>query len=356
MRDNTVPDQVDRTLGCLLGGALGDALGAPIEFLDLDAIQATYGPRGIEDLAPAYGRTGAITDDTQMTLFTAEGLLRALVRQRERGICSIPSVVHHAYMRWLLTQGERPRMEVGTDGWLFDLPELHRRRAPGNTCVGALSIAEHFGDVARNDSKGCGGVMRVAPVGLLGPLIGSPTQVFELAVETAALTHGHVTGSLAAGHFAVMIASLTAGEPLTDAIGMASRELRSHSGADETLRAVEAALDLAATGRPTPSRLERLGGGWIAEEALAIAICCALAAESFVDGVRLAVNHSGDSDSTGAMAGNLLGARFGRAALPLHWLTELELRSEMERIAGDLARLSTGNEVSRKDCESYPGW
>jgi len=73
--------QVRRSLahirGCLLGGAVGDALGAPIEFDDLAKIRSRFGPAGLRDYAPAYGRVDAFTDDTQMTLFTAEGLIRA---------------------------------------------------------------------------------------------------------------------------------------------------------------------------------------------------------------------------------------------------------------------------------------
>lgn len=73
-------NRIDRIKGCLLGGAVGDALGAPVEFLEWAAIRNTFGAQGIVDYAPAYGRLGAITDNTQMMLFTAEGLLRAYVR------------------------------------------------------------------------------------------------------------------------------------------------------------------------------------------------------------------------------------------------------------------------------------
>jgi ADP-ribosyl-[dinitrogen reductase] hydrolase len=79
----------------LLGGAYGDSLGAEIEFLSLDAIRRKF-PDGISDLPPHQGLRGAITDDTQMTLFTAEGLIRAHVRGALKGICHPPSVVHHA--------------------------------------------------------------------------------------------------------------------------------------------------------------------------------------------------------------------------------------------------------------------
>jgi ADP-ribosylglycohydrolase len=95
-----------RYRGCLLGGAVGDALGAPVEFMDLAQIHRRFGPGGIRDFAHAYGRIGAITDETQMTLFTAEGVLRAATRHADRGHCHAPTVIHRAYMRWL-----RPRVQ-----------------------------------------------------------------------------------------------------------------------------------------------------------------------------------------------------------------------------------------------------
>ena len=124
----------DRVVGCLLGGAVGDALGGPVEFLTLAEIRARYGREGIRDLVPSYGRLGAITDDTQMTLFTAEGLLQARRRGRERGIWHPPTMVYHAYLRWLETQGLTPPYPFleARDGDLLRLPALHARRAPGN--------------------------------------------------------------------------------------------------------------------------------------------------------------------------------------------------------------------------------
>ena len=85
--------------GCLLGGAVGDALGAPVEFASINAIRHIYGSAGITDYDVAYGRRGAITDDTQMTLFTAEGLLRAITMRRHKGICHPASAIHQAYIR-----------------------------------------------------------------------------------------------------------------------------------------------------------------------------------------------------------------------------------------------------------------
>ena len=140
---------LQRCRGCLLGGAVGDAPGAPVEFMSIAEICRRFGPGGIRDFAPAYRHVGAFTDDTQMTLFTAEGLLRAAVRHAGRGICHVPSVVHHAYLRWLKAQGYDPPtlgFEVMPDGWLDDgglikIPALWSRRAP---CPTALRVNREF--------------------------------------------------------------------------------------------------------------------------------------------------------------------------------------------------------------------
>ncbi|HEX6938204.1 MAG TPA: ADP-ribosylglycohydrolase family protein, partial [Longimicrobiales bacterium] len=326
--------------GCLLGGAVGDALGAPVEFLDLAAIRAMYGPDGITDFDEAYGRVGVITDDTQMTLFTAEGLLRAHNRWSNRGICNPASVVHGAYLRWLHTQGVEPLEPLDPfgpdplDGWLVHVPELHSRRGPGHTCLAALRSGE-MGTVENpiNDSKGCGGIMRAAPVGLFV----NAMNVFRLGCETAAITHGHPSGYLAAGCLAVIVHGILEGRTLEEAVADALDVVASRPGADECVRAIEAAVRAVRTGAPSAETVQRLGAGWVAEEALAIAVYCALVAgDDFAAGVRLAVNHSGDSDSTGAITGNILGALLGEDAIPERWRERVELRDVIVQLADDL--------------------
>jgi ADP-ribosyl-[dinitrogen reductase] hydrolase len=350
-----------RCRGCLLGGAVGDALGAPIEFMSSKAINRHFGQGGIRDFAPAYGRLGAITDDTQMTLFTAEGVLRASVRYAARGICHPATVVHHAYMRWLKTQGESPSLdpqadltcEVGMDGWLITVPALWSRRAPGNTCLSALRKAEQLGKPATNNSKGCGGVMRASPVGL----VANCDRAFELGSDTAALTHGHPSGFLSAGFLALMIERLISGASLRDSIHIAKRGLITHPGHEEVLGAIEQAEVLADQGI-TGVRVEALGQGWVAEEALAIALYCALVAPTLEEAVVIAVNHSGDSDSTGAITGNICGALYGEAAIPARWLESLELREEITAIADDLTGLRQDTLHLDSDLTwiRYPGW
>ncbi len=190
----------DRVRGCLLGGAVGDALGAPVEFASLAHIQSVFGPAGLTEFAPAYGRVGAVTDDTQMTMWTVEGLIRAWVRGNLRGVSSYEGCVAHAYQRWLRTQGERSpqHLNVGEDGWLWRVRDLWHARAPGSTCLYALGSAGHFGEPADNPSKGCGAVMRVAPVGF----VPSATSTFELGCKVGRLTHGHPGAWLPAGWLA----------------------------------------------------------------------------------------------------------------------------------------------------------
>lgn len=82
---------------------------------------------------------------------------------------------------------------------------------------------------------------------------------------------------------------------------------------------------------------EQLGEGWVAEETLAIAIYCALKySDDFINGVVAAVNHDGDSDSTGAVTGNILGTALGFEAIPQKYLDKLELKDVILEIAEDL--------------------
>jgi ADP-ribosylglycohydrolase len=323
-----------------LAGAIGDALGAEIEFWSLDRIRRTF-PNGFDGLPPHAGMVGAITDDTQMTLFTAEGLINAHLRSHFKGICHAPSVVHHALLRWYVTQGRRPQRQVDDQGLIAD-PRLHHPRAPGNTCLSALGAAKKFGDVARNDSKGCGTIMRVASVAFSGA-----DDVADLAMQTSALTHGHATGQEAAAAWALILHGVFKGsDPET-----AARALKGRFGY-ETDRAITAALNTPRDGHA--ETVESLGAGWIAEEALAIALYASLCARDVEQGLSIAVTHSGDSDSTGAIAGNLLGLMFPDQVFAHCWAGQVECRDLIERLACDLAACSVGRVDDLE--ERYAGW
>ena len=184
--------------GCLIGGAAGDALGYAVEFLSIDEIRRTYGERGIQRYVSASGKA-LISDDTQMTLFTANGLLLGKTRARMRGISGpVEGYIHRAYLDWLYTQtGKSPQNYQYT--WLRNVKRLHAQRAPGNTCLNALASGV-CGTIDRpvNNSKGCGGVMRVAPIGLYLCEHDDEAYVTELGAKAAAVTHGHPLGFIPA--------------------------------------------------------------------------------------------------------------------------------------------------------------
>jgi ADP-ribosyl-[dinitrogen reductase] hydrolase len=187
---------LSRFTGCLLGGALGDALGYPVEFLKAASeIERVLGPLSAARLPRSRGGKAVVSDDTQMTLFTAEGLIRAQHRTMDRGNRSPPVVILAAYQRWLSTQ-TGSELEQWRDplqrGWLIDVPELRARRAPGNTCLSALEASLTAKtlpsvDARPNDSKGCGAIMRSAPIGLVANDI---EGAFRLGRDAGVLTHG----------------------------------------------------------------------------------------------------------------------------------------------------------------------
>ena len=126
---------------------------------------------------------------------------------------------------------------------------------------------------------------------------------------------------------------------LTEGIEHSLGFLADRSGSQETTDAIRKALDLCNDPEVTPSPdvIETLGGGWVGEEALAISLYCALVAgNDLARGVRLAVNHSGDSDSTGSITGNIMGALLGEQAIPAEWLDRLELHDVIRQVGEDL--------------------
>lgn len=331
----------------LLGGAIGDSLGADIEFLSLAEIRHRF-PNGISELPKHMGLYGAITDDIQMTLFTAEGIIRAQIRGVLKGICHPPSVIHHALLRWFKTQGGKPQVQTDGVGLIND-PRLRVCRAPGNTCLSSLAASPHFGEPARNNSKGCGTIMRVAPVGLMFPR----DQVRSMAIETSALTHGHRTGQLAAAAWAEMLADVTAGAELEESATRTAEAYVRLTGGEETARAIQAALRAPRDG--SGETVESLGGGWIAEEALSIALYACLVGGSFEEALLIAATHGGDSDSTAAIAGNMLGLLDPAAVLGHRWAEIVECADIISQMVRDYRQLSFDIDAAEELFEVYPG-
>lgn len=320
---------LDHFRGCLMGGAIGDAMGWPVEFLCYHEIQKKFGINGINELVLNSAGVAEITDDTQLTLFTAEGILR-----------SEPNSVYYAYLRWLHTQGfaKFNDMDWIYDSYLSGIPELNQRRAPGNTCVSAL-LSRRLGtiDDPINNSKGCGGVMRIAPAGLYYPR----DIAFEMAVDMAALTHGHPSGYLSAGTLSYLIATILEGYSLESALHESFKKLSFFTKHGECCRKLELACELSFQEIAPIDAIRLLGDGWVGEEALAISIYCSLHyQDNFRQAIIASVNHDGDSDSTGAITGNILGAYLGLTKIPETWVQKIELKKVIIQMADDLLKNS----------------
>ena len=359
MRENPklTPRTKDQVLGCMVGGAVGDALGYAVEFSSYGSIVKQYGEKGITRYALDRHGLAQISDDTQMSLFTAAGILLGMTRGYMRGIMGrIDTYCRFTYLDWLHTQEWTSRHEdARVDSWLMDVPELYSRRAPGNTCLSALHSIEE-GKEPRNNSCGCGGVMRTAPLALLNQLHGysdgDKLYCNMCAAEAARITHKHPLGfipSAILNDILMQILEDSGRRRIEEYVEEAL--LRLHeivSQEDEgkkygelwpdeirkQKRLLKKALDLAATDIEDYYAIESIGGGWTGHEALAIAIYSAAKhRDSFEDAVVSCVNHSGDSDSTGAICGNIMGCLLGRNAIHAYYTEKLELLGVIEEMA-----------------------
>lgn len=362
-------DLRDRIRGSLVGGAAGDALGYPVEFMSRKQILAKYGSKGITSFDPASNGKAVISDDTQMTLFTANGLLFGVTRFCTHGIlgAGLKDFVRYAYMDWYETQTEVEDYAKYHYCWIRDIAELNVRRAPGNTCMSALDAIKHHKDV-QNNSKGCGGVMRVAPVGLMaaadeqvivkdwsGEEVSRRTwkkqEIARLGGDCAELTHKHPLGYLPAAFLADLIYYIMMydGEITLPVFEQFLRKVDAdcrneykdpteQKAMDELRLLIEKAIRLAKDHSVADEfAIPQLGEGWTGDEALVIALFCAMRhLDSFEDAVIAAVNHDGDSDSTGAICGNIMGAIVGIESIPNHFVEHLELKNLIIDIADDL--------------------
>ena len=341
----------DRYRGALIGEAAGDALGYTVEFLREPQIFQRFGPAGITDYVLDEQGVARFSDDTQMTLYTAEGLLFTHTRWATRGIIGrIRDFMSFMYQDWYRTQTEEFNGRTSC-AWISGFPELFARRAPGTTCMTACAAgANGTLESPINDSKGCGGIMRVAPVGLFySTSFSNMTRHMTYAdiqlqgAGIAALTHGHELGWLPAGAFAQIVSMIVHEDsPLSEAVAAASATLPEAFPEARMVgvlqEIMERAVLLASSGLSDLDAIHELGEGWVAEETLAIGLLCALRYQGdFAGAIAAASNHNGDSDSTAAVAGTIIGAQIGYEVIPHRFVDPLELREAIVEIADDLS-------------------
>ncbi len=303
----------ERAQAVLFGLALGDALGWPVEFLDRPRILVKYGRPGVlEPPDPAE-----YTDDTQMSAAVAE----ALVEAGERDLDVLMGAVARQFIGW--------KRDPATPG-----------RAPGATCIRGVNALERgapWREAGVKDSKGCGACMRVAPIGYFYQR--DPGRLQNIARAQALLTHRHPAADAASIAAAYLVKLALDG---VDPAEFPRHVLHFGGGLspefDAAIERVQSVLswpdEEVALNTVGPTR----GGGWIAEEAVAMALYCVMRHPAdYVAAVRLAANISGDSDSVASIAGGILGARLGMACIPADWAARLENRAYITDLARRLA-------------------
>ena len=343
----------NRIRGSLTGGAAGDALGYAVEFMGENELFGKYGKGGIRAYSlDSVSKKALISDDTQMTLFAAEAIIKWFSAQANGGADdSLRSYALQSHLDWLDTQEstfERAGKQFFPHGLMAER-RMFACRAPGITCLSALhkrrnqkQTADSFIADKINNSKGCGGVMRVAPVGMLK--YGEIRQIDNEGAEFAAITHSHSLGYMPAALLTHIIHSIlysdagnTLQDIVEDALDAVAGLFRDDAHIGELVEIIRLAIELSDNDARDLDNIHRLGEGWVAEEALAIAIyCCLRYPYDFSQCIITAVNHKGDSDSTGAIAGNIIGAYLGYDEIEEKWKEDLELSDVILGVADHL--------------------
>lgn len=290
----------------LFGLALGDALGAPTEFLKLPAIKRKYGASGIQS-PPEFAR---YTDDTQMTLALTEALLEVSL---DAFIDEQMAAVGRWFILWLNSD------QTG--------------RAPGSACLkGVKRFAEGtpWRESGLLNSKGCGSAMRVAPIGYLYQH--DESRLRELAQASSVITHRHPAAVAASIAGAYLVKLALDGIPPADFMRLI---LAFTEGISDEFDAAVLRIGHVLGWTNEEAALDHIGQGWTGEEAIALALYCVLRyPDDYAACVRRAANTNGDSDSIACIAGGISAARLGLDAIPADWLARCENRDYLILLAG----------------------
>ncbi len=285
--------------GYLFGSALGDAMGRDLEFDSYKQILRGWGKDGM--LEPP--KSCHWTDDTQMMLAIADAIIESDLDDDEL----ILENTARSFVNWLRDPGH----------------------APGGTCIkGANNLKRgiHWSESGVKESKGCGSVMRS---GILGFFF-DPPRLNSLSSKIGKMTHGHPTADAACVAGSLIISYVRDGLELDECY----REIREQTEgiSDRFTELLDRSFWLATHEKPSYENLISIGRGWVAEEAFCMSYYCALQYENdFKKAIRLAINHSGDSDSVGAITGGILGALGGYEFVPPEWVRRLREKKKLEQ-------------------------
>ena len=339
--------------GSLLGGACGDALGYPVEHKSHKAIISKYGENGIQAMELGDIGEALITDDTQMTIYTAQGLIHAF--DHNFSSSGMVSEVHKSYLRWIgsLLHNLPELTELYHDLYSKDEllhndllengenPGLDRKMCRGGSTFTALLSGNRYSTLnPAPEGVRCGTTMRSAPIALV--CYQKPELAFSVGCECAALTHGDPTAYLSAGVMCMLISHLLSGMGMREAIDHSLQYLEKQPNSTKLLAVLQKGIKLAQTPSVQPiDDIKQIGKGWRADENLSIVLyCCIRFDKNVKDALLACVNHDGDSDSVAAVCGNVMGAYVGREGLPDEFVQHIQFKDLLVHQANELLRCS----------------
>lgn len=307
----------------LLASFIGDALGYPIEFYTLEKIQEMYGIVDDYIELPMHNfKKGLFSDDTQMSIATIQGIIKSDISNKENIVENIIS----EYKEWFFSQTERKN-----------------KRSPGMTCLDSLryiidnKIDKPSYSLKINNSKGNGALMRVAPICFLNF---SLEDLIQIAYDISYITHCHPLGYYTSGFHVGVLKLILEGTELDSSIKYMINLFKNINNTEinnKLIPLIEKAIELSKNSSSDTDNIEKLGQGWVAEETLAIAIYCSLKYQNNLNqGIIASINHSGDSDSTGIVTGNILGLLNSKEDIPSNWIKKLEKKAYIQNLGKTL--------------------
>ena len=331
--------------GCLLGLAVGDAMGYTVDAKTWAEIQEDYGPNGLlgYDLVNGYAD---VTSNTQLAAFTCNGLLLGLTRGQLQGkMAPFVRYIGLSHREWAASQRHWGRPEK-TFCWLLRKKEMCRRRCMDTWMLDTLSRTElgspeepvnHFATPgAITASLGVGLFFHRHRIQL--------SEINRLGAEAVALTHGSPTAFLTGAMVAHIITCILRkpDAPLKAVVVHAMKDIREEFGhqysqAYDLANMVRQVLTLAeAPGVRPVDVMERIQCDNAAQVLCGAIYACLVSGGDFDRAMIVAVNHSGRSAAVGAIAGAILGIRLGEEALPDFYIECLEPAETLRELADDL--------------------
>ena len=330
--------------GCLLGLAVGDAMGYTIDDKTWAEIQENYGPNGLLGYDLKESEYAQVTSYTQIAAFLCNGMLLALTRAKGE------------YLRWgklALKEWTRSqhfyRDPEESYCFLCKLPLFHRRHCRDARMLDTLRL-EAYGtmDTPKNNYSAPGAITAGIAAGMLyQPGRIAPERVGSLAGELIALTHGNPETFLSGVILAYAITGIlqdpshshTLAEHFMQAIEVTVSKYRSRFPQVEDLSLqLRRAIALSQSAAVTPQLgMEQLQCLDTAQCLAGAMYACLVSPEDFDGAIITAVNHSGISAAVGAIAGAIMGARLGEDALPAFYLESLECTDVLGVLAEDMA-------------------